>query len=166
MKTRAILSVTAVSIAMVLTSATPHRPRLVWNASASAPIGLYAVFAASRIARQDLVLALPPPAAQRLAAERGYLPRGIPLIKRVAALGGDRICADELRVAINGVEAAIRLPWDGQGRPLPAWRGCRMLSADDVFLLNGSILHSFDGRYFGPVSRSAIVGKLRPLWLL
>lgn len=166
MKTRAILSVTAVSIAVLLASVMPHTPRLVWNASASAPIGLYAVFAATMVAQHDLVLALPPPPAQRLAAERGYLPRGVPLIKRVAALGGDRICADDLHVSINGVEAAIRLPWDGQGRLLPAWRGCQTLSADEVFLLNGSILHSFDGRYFGPVSRSAIVGKLRPLWLL
>jgi len=60
-------------------------PRLVWNASASAPIGLY--WADHVVpARGDFVLAELPPRAQRLAAERSYLPKGVPLVKRVAAL--------------------------------------------------------------------------------
>lgn len=166
MSARAILAVSAVSIGILLASDLPHEPLLVWNASASAPIGLYSVSAAHAVARYDLVLALPPSGAQKLAAERGYLPFGIPLIKRVAALPSDRICSDGLRVSINGIEAAVRLPWDGEGRPLPAWHGCRTLSGDEMFLLNGDVLHSFDGRYFGPVPRRNIVGKLRPLWLL
>jgi conjugative transfer signal peptidase TraF len=161
----ASIGVGAAAIALLLASVPPHAQRLVWNASASAPIGLYAVTNAKALAYGDLVLAVPPSAAQHLAAERGYLPTGVPLVKYVAALMGDRVCADGLRVTINGREAAIRLPWDSAGRPLPVWRGCKTLDGDAVFLLNGSVLQSFDGRYFGAVSRQNIIGKLRPLWI-
>jgi conjugative transfer signal peptidase TraF len=159
------IGVGAAAIALLLASIPPHASRLVWNASASAPVGFYAVMNAKTLAHGDLVLAVPPAAAQHLAAERGYLPIGVPLVKYVAALAGDRICADGLRVTINDSEAAIRLPWDGAGRPLPVWRGCKTLDGNAVFLLNGSVLQSFDGRYFGTVSRQNIVGKLRPLWV-
>jgi type IV secretory pathway protease TraF len=112
-----------------------------------------------------MVLAFAPADAQHLAAERGYLPSGVPLVKYVAALQGDRICADGLRVTINGGEAAIRPPRDSEDRRLPVWRGCKTLGRYDVFLLNGSVRHSFDGRYFGTIQRQNIVGKLRPLWV-
>lgn len=165
MTAHAPIVVGTASIALLLASVPPHAPRLVWNASASAPIGLYAVADAKTLSRSDLVVAFPPAGARRLAAKRGYLPAGIPLVKYVAALQGDRVCADGLRVTINSRDAAIRLPWDRAGRPLPVWRGCKTLGGNAVFLLNGSVLNSFDGRYFGTVSRQNIVGKLRPLWV-
>jgi type IV secretory pathway protease TraF len=59
----------------------------------------------------------------------------------------------------------MRRTSDSQGRPLPDWQGCRLLGMSAVFLLMPDVASSFDGRYFGPVSRSAILGKLRPLWL-
>lgn len=165
MTARASAAVSATSILLLLASGVPHGPLLVWNASASAPIGLYAASPPDMIARGDLVLAFAPRSARALAAQRGYLPWGVPLVKYVAALQGDRVCANGLRVFINGVEAAIRLRWDHEGRPLPRWHGCKKLARDDVFLLNGPVLHSFDGRYFGTVPRRNLVGKLRPLWL-
>jgi conjugative transfer signal peptidase TraF len=142
----------------------PKNPVFIWNATASAPVGLYRVVHAATIVRGDLVLVRAPFAVERLAVARGYLAPGVPLVKSIAALKGDRICADALRVFVNGREIAIRLGQDGRGRPLTGWRGCKTLAADQVFLLNGSVLHSFDGRYFGPVSQSAIIGTLRPLW--
>jgi type IV secretory pathway protease TraF len=35
---------------------------------------------------------------------------------------------------------------------------------DELFLLMEGVPGSFDGRYFGPVNRSAIIGRLVPLW--
>ena len=138
-------------------------PRLVWNASASAPLGLYWL-THEAIRRGDFVLAEPPDSARRLAAARGYLPAGVRLVKRVAALAGDMVCAVGRAILINGQVAAERLDHDGRGRPLPAWHGCRRLGPDEVFLLMGDVPDSFDGRYFGPIQRWAVVGKLVPLW--
>jgi conjugative transfer signal peptidase TraF len=135
----------------------------VWNASASARLGLYWV--THRVpAVGDFVLAAPPPDARRLAAARAYLPATVDLVKRIAAISGSTICAVGRRVLIDGNPVAERLAHDGFGRPLPAWTGCRTLAADEVFLLMANVPDSFDGRYFGPTPRSAIVGTLVPLW--
>jgi hypothetical protein len=64
--------------ALGLTIAVPPRPRLLWNASASAPIGLYRVGAITATAPGDLVVAWLPGPARRLAAERRYLPSNVP----------------------------------------------------------------------------------------
>jgi len=139
-------------------------PLVVWNATASAPVGLYYLRPRVLVSRGDLVLAEIPAMDRRLAASRGYLPENVPIIKRIAALAGDRVCAHGSDVTINGQLRAVRFSSDGQGRPLPNWEGCRTLSPCDVFLLNGDILHSFDGRYFGLTTRTTIVGKLVALW--
>jgi conjugative transfer signal peptidase TraF len=139
-------------------------PYIVWNASASAPLGLYSVARTTGLKTGDLVLAWAPESARRLADERGYLPSTVPLTKRVAAVTGDTVCASERRILINGNVAATLLAADRQGRPLPSWTGCRDLAADEIFLLMAEVPQSFDGRYFGPIHTSAILGKLVPLW--
>ena len=139
-------------------------PRLIWNASASAPLGLYWVGRGEAISRGDLVLAELPDAARRIAAQRGYLPSGVPVIKHIAALSDDFVCANSGIVVIKNRVAADTLLIDSQGRPLPAWNGCRALAEGEVFLLNEGVPASFDGRYFGPITRAAIIGRLVPLW--
>lgn len=139
-------------------------PRLVWNATASAPVGLYRVVSGEPLHRGDLVLALPPRPIQTFAAQRGYLPRGVPLVKHAVALAPDRVCESNNVVTINGHVVARRLPDDRLHRPLPVWKGCRSLAASDVLLLNPDVATSFDGRYFGPIPTTAIVGKLVSLW--
>lgn len=44
------------------------------------------------------------------------------------------------------------------------WQGCRRIGEDEVFLMNGAVPDSFDGRYFGPISTTAIIGKAHLLW--
>jgi conjugative transfer signal peptidase TraF len=142
----------------------PSTPRFVWNASASAPLGLYRVEPTVALHKGDLVLAWAPESGRRLAAERGYLPRSVPLTKRIAAMAGDTVCGQHGLIVINGWIAAIQLAADPQGRPLPPWTGCRQLTPGEAFLLMAEVWDSFDGRYFGPVQTSAILGKLVPLW--
>jgi conjugative transfer signal peptidase TraF len=155
----------ALGVAMVGASLLAHPvPRLVYNGSASAPIGFYSISRSEHISLGDLVLANLPDAARRLAAERNYLPAGVPVVKHVAALAGDFVCANSGIVVINNRAAADILLIDRQGRPLPAWNGCRALAEGEVFLLNEGVRASFDGRYFGPIGGAAIVGKLVPLW--
>ena len=115
-------------------------------------------------ARGDLVLAALPSDARRLAADRGYLPVGVPLVKRLAAVSGDAVCSVGDAVFVNGRHVAARRNHDASGRQLPRWTGCRVLATDEVFLLMAGVSRSFDGRYFGPVRRARIIGRLVPLW--
>jgi conjugative transfer signal peptidase TraF len=138
-------------------------PRLIYNASASAPRGFYLVHEPGLLRRGDLVLARLPPAWQAWAAGRGYLGENVPVIKRIAALAGDYACARGSALLLNGRIIAAALERDSQGRKLPRWRGCRRLEAGEVLLLIARQSASFDGRYFGPLTIDHVVGRLRPL---
>src|SRR5690242_5731578 len=65
---------------------------LIWNASGSAPIGLYWVEPTKHVTIGDLVLLSPPEPVARFLAAGGYLPPGVPLIKRVLAVAGQFVC--------------------------------------------------------------------------
>ncbi|WP_245581983.1 S26 family signal peptidase [Phyllobacterium phragmitis] len=138
-------------------------PWLVWNVSASAPRGLYRI---GRVApaHGDLVLVRTPRSVARFADQRGYLPRDVPLVKHIAAMPGEHVCALHDIIIIAGAIAARRLERDRQGRPLPWWHACRRLAGDEIFLLNGDAGGSFDSRYFGPAPAETIIGRLVPLW--
>ena len=97
-------------------------------------------------------------------AQTGYLARqGMPpevrLIKRVAATGGDAVCSDG-RWMIAPMRTVRIHDRDRNGAPLPAWRGCRRLAADERLLL-GDTPSSLDSRYFGPVTTAQIEGVYR-----
>jgi len=143
----------------------PPAPRLVWNASASAPRGLYRVSPDAAVAAGDMVIARTPTPWRGLAARRHYLPANVPLVKRVAATSGDRVCAHGRTISINGIAAATRRMRDGRGRLLPWWDGCRHLREGEAFLLMAGAADSFDGRYFGPTPARDILGKAQLLWL-
>jgi conjugative transfer signal peptidase TraF len=138
-------------------------PRLVWNASASAPIGLYALVD-HNARRGDLALVRTPLSVRDLAATRGYLPANVPMVKRIAAADGDVVCANGSSISINTNTVAARRERDGAHRLLPTWSGCRRLVGNEMFLLMVHVPDSFDGRYFGPTPCAAIIGKLVPLW--
>ncbi len=122
---RTVLALTMVGLGLIgLAALGQPAPWLVWNASASAPIGLYRVVPGADVERGDMVLVHPPESVRQLAAERGYLPQNVPLVKRVAAQGGDTICAAGAMVSVNGRVVAERLARDRLDRSLPAWSGC------------------------------------------
>lgn len=137
-------------------------PRLVWNASASAPVGLYRVDVGERPRLGDMVAIDPPAPLGGWLADRGYLPRGVPLLKRVAGLPGSLVCRSGVFVTVDGVAAARALPRDRLGRPLPFWLGCRVIGRDELFVLNAAP-DSLDGRYFGPLPAAGLFGIARPL---
>jgi len=162
MKALALAFVAVCAIASSFASV--REPLLVWNASASAPIGLYAVRPAGALAITDLIVARPPePLAEWLAA-RGYLPKDALLIKRVAALPGQKICREDRSIIVDGSIVAEANARDHAGRDLPRWSGCFVLRSDEVFLLNWDHPASLDGRYFGAFPVEAIVGRAQPIW--
>lgn len=137
--------------------------RLIFNTTASAPLGFYWL-AANEPAVGDLALVRPPQSLARWMAIRGYLPLNVPLIKHVAAVGGQSVCGRGGLIRIDGRAVAKSLRRDHLGRPLAAYSGCRTLRADEVLLLNPDAPRGLDGRYFGPLPRHCVAGSLRPLW--
>ncbi|MBB3810074.1 S26 family signal peptidase [Pseudochelatococcus contaminans] len=143
---------------------TGHAPRLIWNASASVPIGLYSLAPVEAVETGDLVAVRPPEALAAFLDARGYLPRGVPLIKRVLALPGTKVCRRGATVIAYDHaygEAQMR---DRLGRDLPQWQGCRVIARDELFLMNWDAADSLDGRYFGPLPLSSITARVTPIW--
>jgi conjugative transfer signal peptidase TraF len=142
----------------------PVAPKLIWNASASVPLGLYSIEPARHLDVTDLVAVETPEPLASFMAERRYLPRGVPLMKCVAALPGQRVCRDGAHITIDGIDMGEALPRDRAGRALPIWQGCRRIADDEVFLMNWAAPDSMDGRYFGPLAITSIIGRAIPLW--
>lgn len=158
------IAAVAIGAVIVLGSAAlPPAPRLVWNASASAPIGLYLVWPGAVAEPGDMVIARVPEAWRRLAATRRYLPMNVPLVKRVVAAAGDEVCALGQEIFVNGRWIAERGIADGAGRSMPMWTGCVRLRGRQQFLLMDAPA-SFDGRYFGLTEGDDVIGKARLLW--
>jgi type IV secretory pathway protease TraF len=138
-------------------------PRLVWNVTGSAPVGLYLVTPRRAPAIGEWAAVAPPKALAAWLDARGYAPHGVLLIKRVAARSPQRICRHGGLLMIDGVAAARARDADQTGRALPRWSGCQQLTDAEVFLLNTHPA-SLDGRYFGPLSNDAVVGQARLIW--
>ena len=129
------------------------------NISPSAPLGLYRMVDQPAV-RGVLVAACVPPAAARLARERGYLAGGScpggtqPVLKRIGAVPGDVVDLELDGLAVNGTrlpdsESAVS---DSRGRPLPhaPW-GRTVVAPGEVWLIGIETTRSWDSRYFGPV---------------
>ncbi len=153
-----------VAIALIVASLPDRAPRFLWNASASLPIGLYALTPPEALAVGDLVAVRLPPDRADWAASRGYLGRSAMLLKRVTALPGAMICRSGRAILIDGFAVATAAVADSHGRPMPRWRGCRRLAKGEVFLLLADTPGSLDGRYLGPTAFASIVARARPIW--
>lgn len=158
-----LLTLMAAAICLLSTAWKP-RPRIVWNATASSPIGLYAVHISAKLSVGDLVVVAPPQPVASFLADGGFLPRGVPLIKPILALPGQTVCRFGLIITLDGSTVGTARQYDRLGRPLPDWQGCRTMASDDVFLMNRNQAASLDGRYFGALPLSSIVGSAMPLW--
>lgn len=157
----------AVAISVVFLAWKPlvePRPRLLWNASASVPIGLYWIENHPPERGEIAVLQLPEWAAL-IASERRYLPRSVWLLKPVVASKGDLVCRFGAYVFVNGRLVAKALTADKKHRLMPSWQGCRAIRFEQAFVLSRH-RDSFDSRYFGPVDHALIAGTAEPILLL
>lgn len=165
MRRSRLILVTALAAMCVGYPALTQMPiKLIWNASASAPIGFYTIDFDGPFEVTDLVAVDTPEPLATYLATRGYLPKGVPLLKRILGVSGQTVCRSNLTIAVDGVEVGAALERDRLGRSLPVWQGCRRIATGEVFLMNWQVRDSLDGRYFGLTSTDQIIGRAVPLW--
>ncbi|KQV17074.1 conjugal transfer protein TraF [Rhizobium sp. Root1203] len=166
----AILLLGASGFAVLATAVAGLAGGLRINTTPSEPLGIWRVVSLDRSVQPgDIVFVCPPPTPQILEGKaRGYLRSGScpggfgPLIKAVAAVGGQRVdIAAEVVVDGRKIEHSRLVGRDGQGRPLRPYRG-GTVPADEVFL-HSPFVGSWDSRYFGPVPVSGVLGLARPV---
>ncbi|MGR4863193.1 S26 family signal peptidase [Caulobacter sp. LARHSG274] len=138
-------------------------PRVLFNTTASAPVGFY-VLAPGRPVVGEWVAILPPRDLAHWMAYRRYLPANVPLLKQVAAAPGQRVCGRDGVLSVDGAPIARMRPHDRWGRALGPFVGCHRLSDAEVLLVNRRAPDSLDSRYFGPLPVRGLVGRARPLW--
>ena len=152
------------AVALVMSTMGEATPAYIWNASKSVPIGLYRLQPADRLAVTELVAVRPPEPLATFLDLNGYLPIGVPMLKRVLALPGQTVCRKGLAISVDAIDVGEALSRDSRGRPLPGWQGCRVVGTDELFLMNWQSEDSLDGRYFGFVPQSSVIGKALPVW--
>ena len=163
---RSILAIALGGVGLLAMPLRPEQfPLYIWNASASVPLGLYCLRAADNRYVGELVAVRPPESLAGFMADRGYLPRGVPMLKHVLALPGQTVCREGPTVFVDAIAMGDARERDGRGRPLPVWRGCRTIAPDELFLMNWQATDSLDGRYFGPTPSSAVIARAHPVWI-
>ena len=101
-------------------------PIYIWNSSESVPLGLYRLQPAERSLRHRTCRRSSRPSRSRPILDRnGYLPSGVPMLKRVLALPGQTVCRTGSTITVDGIEMGEARERDSRGRPLPVWAGLR-----------------------------------------
>ena len=157
-----LASALLIAILLVTVTALNPLPRFIWNASKSVPIGLYWIeYRQPNLV--EIAILKPPEWVQLIADERNYLPNFAWLLKPVVATNGAIICRFGRLIFVDGKLVARAHLHDKLGRHLLSWKGCKVLSGGQVFLLSKH-RDSFDSRYFGPVDTALIIGTAKPLF--
>jgi len=138
----------------------PKPKLLLYNRTPSLPVGWY-VYAGQTPRRGDLVAFNLPITAHAYAMARGES-TDVRLLKRVLAVGSDRVSTLHGLLRINGRLIGTIPAVDSAGRMLPHWQADRVLTADELFV-GTTAPHSFDSRFFGPIHVADVQGVYRPL---
>lgn len=160
----AVFAATIATTVLLLSTIGDAQPSYIWNASASVPIGLYRLRTVEHLRITELVAIRPPEPLASFLDLNGYLPLGVPMLKRVLALPGQTVCRTGLTISVDSIEMGQARERDGRGRPLPTWQGCLVVEAGEVFVMNWQSEDSLDGRYFGLIPASAIIGEALQVW--
>jgi len=141
-------------------------PPFLINETPSEPVGFYQLIPHPESHyRRGMYVVFPVPQKKReLVYGRHWLRDGIPLLKEILGLHGDRVCIYADRFEINSQFVGPVFAVDRQGQSLPQLRGCFEIQPGYFFAASRHFERSFDGRYFGPLPISVVTGEARPLW--
>lgn len=163
----AIAGVAAMSVAAISYAAGARI-----NTTKSIPVGLYWTTDAP-IEKGAYVLFCPPDVGVfATAKERDYIAGGFCpgdygyMMKRILAAKGDTVTVTDNGVAVDGelLPHSKLIKADLDGRELPRYQSSQYtLGSSELLLMSDVSDTSFDGRYFGPVSRSQVKSVIRPV---
>jgi len=170
---RAGTALFAAMVAMLVLLEAGYAAGLRLNYTRSLPLGVYRVVKQS-VQRGAYVRFCPPhTGAIALAMERGYLHAGdvcpngyLPMLKRVAAIGGDWVSAHDDGVRVDGrlLPLSARLATDAAGLPLPGPSPTQLrLAPSQLWVMSDTNGRSFDSRYFGPIDRAWVMEVVQPV---
>lgn len=142
------------------------------NTTKSIPVGIY--WTSHEPVEKGAYVLFCPPHQQAFidAKERGYIGAGFCpdnygyIMKRILAAKGDSVSITDSGVFVNSDLLPLSQPVkvDGAGRPLPIYKPETFTLADSEVLLMSDVSgKSFDGRYFGPISRDQIKDVIQPV---
>jgi len=142
------------------------------NTTKSIPVGLYWTTDAP-IEKGAYVLFCPPDVGVfSTAKERDYIAGGFCpgdygyMMKRILAAKGDTVTITDNGVSVDGelLPHSKPIKADLDGRELPRYQSNQYtLGSSELLLMSDVSDTSFDGRYFGPVSRSQVKSVIRPV---
>jgi len=134
------------------------------NLSRSEPVGLYVVTPLhGNLKRGETILMRCPEGFEKYLYGRKWLPEGWPLFKTVGAVPGDTFCVSHEEFAVQDKTLGPVYATDSKGFPLPVLRGCRTVHENHFLPVATGLKSSFDGRYFGAVSVSLVIGTAQPV---
>jgi conjugative transfer signal peptidase TraF len=141
-------------------------PSILINETRSEPLGLYRVVAHPQgdYRRGMYVLFPVPDSVQSLVYGRHWIRAGVPLLKELWGLAGDEVCVLADRLQVNGQYVGPVFERDRTGQALPKIRGCFEVQSGSFFAASNHLPNSFDGRYFGALPLSQLLGEARPVW--
>lgn len=146
-----------------------------FNISKSYPRGIYKSFSKKTIEHGDMLMFCPEDTPlMQTALKRGYVLRGYckggfyPLLKKVAALPGDRVEVNDY-VYINGkkMQKSKLYKNDPNGNPLPRTKDSNLtVPKNYMFLLSDYHELSFDSRYLGVIGFHQVINHMKPIYLI
>ena len=133
--------------------------RLTYQVSPSMKEGWYLIEPVSQIHRHEVLVFYPPTATRTFLTRQHWLPEDGLMMKYVFGMPGDFVCNQQGMLRVNGQTMGRVMVFYAPHKKLPNLGFCEQLSQNHFLMISLRDPHSFDGRYFGPVSRSAIVGQ-------
>lgn len=141
-------------------------PTLLINETASEPVGVYRLVGhAIPEYRRGMYVVFPvPKELHTLVYGRHWMRNGIPFLKELMGVAGDRVCIFPDRLEINDHPVGPVFSIDSSGRSLPQHPGCFVVQPGYFFAASRYLAKSFDGRYFGALPLTQLQGEARPVW--
>jgi conjugative transfer signal peptidase TraF len=161
-----VMGMAAILVSMAVLTWQRFGPTILINETPSEPVGFYRLVAhrPSDFHRGMYVVFPVPETVQALVYGRHWMKDGVPLLKELLGLAGDRVCVLTDRLEVNGRYVGPVFERDREGRALPQIRGCFDVQPDSFFAASDHLDNSFDGRYFGPQPLTQLLGEARPVW--
>lgn len=132
---------------------------LTYQETASMPIGWYLQTPINKVKKEDVVIVNLNQNWQQYLVRHHWIGKNMTLMKHVFAIPGDTVCIKHQHLLINGRKVVKIYKYYAKNKPLPQWHFCGRVPNNQYLLLSTLSLRSFDGRYFGLIQRSSIIGK-------